>query len=168
MRRLLLLALLLIMTASAAAEIAGHPEQVRPLLPGQQVPAFELKSVSGQTVAVDPADFDRPLVLTFYRGGWCPYCNLHLAELRHAEAQLREMGFDVWFVSPDRPELLAEGKTPPRAIHCIRMPMRSPPGLSVSPFGSMTTRMRSTRASVSTSLKEPAPNTVRCRWLQPF
>jgi peroxiredoxin len=48
----------------------------------------------------------KPLVLTFFRGGWCPYCNLHLAELRKAEGELKEMGFDIWFISIDRPELL--------------------------------------------------------------
>ncbi len=110
MPRLLLLPLFLLMTASAASEIADHPEQVRPLLPGQSVPTFEIKSVTGEAVHVDPAEFEKPVVLTFYRGGWCPYCNLHLAELRHAEERLSEMGFDVWFVSPDRPELLADGQ----------------------------------------------------------
>ena len=110
MSRFLLIALLVLTTASAAAEIVDRPEQVRPLLPGQVVPAFELKSVSGKAVQVDPATFEKPVVLTFYRGGWCPYCNLHLAELRHAEEELRQMEFDVWFVSPDRPELLAEGQ----------------------------------------------------------
>ena len=49
-----------------------------------------------------------PLVISFYRGAWCPYCNLHLSELRHAENQLKEMGFNVWFISIDKPELLLE------------------------------------------------------------
>jgi peroxiredoxin len=49
----------------------------------------------------------KPLVLIFYRGGWCPYCNLHLAELRHAEAKLIEMGYEVLFIGADLPEKLA-------------------------------------------------------------
>jgi peroxiredoxin len=55
----------------------------------------------------------KPLVLSFFRGGWCPYCNLHLAELRKAENELREMGFDIWFISIDRPELLYESLQQP-------------------------------------------------------
>ncbi len=91
------------------AEIHAQADQIRPLLPGSTIPAFTLVDTDGRQQAVDANTLEGPLVLTFYRGGWCPYCNLHLAELRHAEAELRALGFAVWFVSPDRPELLAEG-----------------------------------------------------------
>jgi hypothetical protein len=67
MPRLLLLALLLIMTADAASEIVDHPEQVRPLLPGQSVPAFKLKSIAGEAVHVDPAAFEKPVVFSLAR-----------------------------------------------------------------------------------------------------
>ncbi len=100
----------LFLTATAWAEVYSDAAQVRPLLPGSSIPAFKLLDVTGEAINVDPANLEQPIVLTFYRGGWCPYCNLHLAELRHAEEQLRELGFAVWFVSPDRPELLAEGQ----------------------------------------------------------
>ncbi len=101
---------LLLLASMAWAEIYPDASQVQPLLPGSEIPAFKLMDVSGETITVDPGALEKPIVLTFYRGGWCPYCNLHLAELRHAEERLRELGFAVWFVSPDRPELLAEGE----------------------------------------------------------
>ena len=41
-----------------------------------------------------------------YRGGWCPYCNLHLAALRKVEQPLKEMGFQIIAISPDKPEEL--------------------------------------------------------------
>lgn len=91
------------------SQIHDSAEQVRPLLPGMGAPQVRFLDVSGDPVGLEPNALDKPLVLTFYRGGWCPYCNLHLAELRTAEAELAELGFDVWFASPDRPELLAEG-----------------------------------------------------------
>lgn len=108
MRSILLAAMLLLPTLSIA-EIFDAPEQVRPVLPGMQAPTFRVIDVDGEVMEIDPAKLEKPVILTFYRGGWCPYCNMHLAELRTAEAELTEMGFDVWFVSPDRPELLAEG-----------------------------------------------------------
>lgn len=108
--RSILLTVLLLLPAFAAAEIFDSPEQVRPVLPGMQAPKFRALDVDGNEIEVDPANLERPVVLTFYRGGWCPYCNMHLAELRKTEDQLKEMGFDVWFISPDRPELLSEGK----------------------------------------------------------
>ena len=108
--RSILFAAFLLLPAFAAAEIFDSPEQVRPVLPGMQAPEFRALDVDGEAVEVDPAELGRPVVLTFYRGGWCPYCNMHLAELRTTEAELTEMGFDVWFISPDKPELLAEGE----------------------------------------------------------
>jgi len=80
--------------------------QVQPLLPGMQAPVFDVLNVEGQAVHFDPENMSKPLALTFFRGGWCPYCNLHLAELRKAETELRELGFDIWFISVDRPEML--------------------------------------------------------------
>lgn len=105
------LAALLLLAAAVTARAEIHPdaESVRPLLPGMQAPAFTLLDVDGTPVEYAPGAHGAPVVLTFYRGGWCPYCNLHLAELRTAEAELKELGFEVWFVSPDRPALLAEG-----------------------------------------------------------
>jgi len=108
--RAILLAALLLLPVLSFAEIFDTPEQVRPVLPGMQAPEFRALDVDGEAIEVDPAELQRPIVLTFYRGGWCPYCNMHLAELRTTEAELTEMGFDVWFISPDKPELLAEGK----------------------------------------------------------
>jgi len=45
-------------------------------------------------------------VLIFYRGGWCPYCNAQLADMHLVEPRLRASGFEVVFISTDRPELL--------------------------------------------------------------
>jgi peroxiredoxin len=87
-------------------EIHANANEVQPLLPGMQAPAFEVRDPRGTAVRFDPQHMAQPLVLTFFRGGWCPYCNLHLAEMRKAEAELKQMGFDIWFISIDRPELL--------------------------------------------------------------
>jgi peroxiredoxin len=94
---------------------AIHPsaETVQPLLPGMKAPAFQVRDAAGRPVSFDPDHLAEPIVLTFFRGGWCPYCNLHLAELRHVQSDLKMMGFDLWFVSIDRPELLYESLEDP-------------------------------------------------------
>ena len=118
----LILILTYLLSAVAPAGLAAddprsaiHPEAsaVQPLLPGMRVPAFEVRDAKGAPVAFDPDHMSKPMVLTFFRGGWCPYCNLHLAELRKAEAELEQMGFDIWFISVDRPELLYESLEQP-------------------------------------------------------
>lgn len=79
---------------------------VQPLLPGMQAPAFEVRTVEDETFRFDPEAMTRPVILTFFRGGWCPYCNLYLSELREAQDTLESMGFELWFISVDRPEQL--------------------------------------------------------------
>jgi peroxiredoxin len=98
---------------SDRTRIHASADQVEPLLPGMNAPEFHVLDARGKPVAFDPAAMQRPLIITFFRGGWCPYCNLHLAELRHAEQELKSMGFDLWFVSIDKPEILYESLEDP-------------------------------------------------------
>ena len=97
-------------SAHDRTEIHSQANEAQPILAGMLAPAFNVRDIAGQVVSFDPAQMDHPLVLTFYRGGWCPYCNLHLAEMASAEEELLEMGFDVWFISIDQPSVLAEGQ----------------------------------------------------------
>lgn len=91
---------------SGRTDIHTSADQVQPLLPGMPAPAVHLRDALGNPVSFDPASLEKPVIITFFRGGWCPYCNLHLAELRHAEQELKAMGFDIWFISIDQPEQL--------------------------------------------------------------
>ena len=88
---------------------------VSPLLPGMTIPEFNGITPEGKTINFDPSNLDKPFVLTFYRGGWCPYCNAHLGEMREAEKQLVDLGFDVFFASPDQPSYLIESLKDKRA-----------------------------------------------------
>ncbi len=83
-------------------------ESVTPLLPGMSIPMFTAYTPDGEKVTFDPENLTKPFVLTFYRGGWCPYCNSHLGEMRMVEKDLVEKGFDVFFISPDQPSFLLE------------------------------------------------------------
>ena len=94
-------------------------EQVQPLLPGMKAPSFTVRNVKGNPVEGDPAKREKPLVLTFFRGGWCPYCNLLLAEMRHTEADLTALGFDIWFISIDKPELLYPSMDQPDIAYTV-------------------------------------------------
>jgi len=124
-KSLLLAAVFLVFFAGSAlaqsqrTDIHLDASDVQPLLPGMQAPAFEVLSVEGRPVRFDPEYMQKPLVLIFFRGGWCPYCNLHLAELRKAEGELKEMGFDIWFISIDRPELLYDSLEQPDVGYTI-------------------------------------------------
>ncbi|MDX1571347.1 MAG: peroxiredoxin-like family protein [Xanthomonadales bacterium] len=99
---------LLIVASVSAAEVAPDAFSVKPLLAGERAPEFEAPSAAGEVFHFDPEALDRPTLIIFYRGGWCPYCNLHWAELRRIEDELLASGVDLIFLSADRPSVLAE------------------------------------------------------------
>ncbi|MDH4108328.1 MAG: redoxin domain-containing protein [Gammaproteobacteria bacterium] len=89
--------------------IAASAAAITPLRAGDPAPAFELRTVNDQAWRFEPDRLERPTVLISFRGGWCPYCNLHLSELRHVIPDLRADGFDVLFLSGDAPAQLYAG-----------------------------------------------------------
>jgi peroxiredoxin len=101
------------MAADNREAIHASADLVQPLLPGMKAPDFTVRNTADENFEFIGTELTKPVVLTFFRGGWCPYCNLNLSELRLVEKQLREMGFSVWFISMDKPELLLESLDDP-------------------------------------------------------
>ena len=90
----------------AGMDVPDDAEDVQPVAVGDAAPQFTVYEVNGEPYLFEPGKLQKPVVLITYRGGWCPYCNMHLKELREAEPRLLEMGFEVIFLSTDRPEIL--------------------------------------------------------------
>lgn len=93
----------------AGTPIAVDAESIEPLGKGDAAPSFVVRTVDGENFDFDPRDLDRPAILISFRGGWCPYCNIHLSELRHVVPEIGELDVDVYFLSGDRPDALYEG-----------------------------------------------------------
>jgi len=91
------------------SQLPEKGEDVKPLKVGESVPAVTLKAISGETVSLIKLLKEKPTVLIFYRGGWCPYCNQHLAEMADYEDKILALGYQIIAVSPDSPDNL--GKT---------------------------------------------------------
>ena len=86
-----------------SAEIAASSDKVRPLLIGQPAPTASLQSIDGKTVSLAQVLAAKPAVVVFYRGGWCPYCNTQLSDLRKLVAPLKAKGVALIAISPDLP-----------------------------------------------------------------
>lgn len=95
-------------TEAASAGYAEEAAEVTPVLTGTRIPDVAVRDIEGDSVRLRSLVNQKPTVLIFYRGGWCPYCNKHMAELQQVENQLVEMGYRIAAISPDRPELLKE------------------------------------------------------------
>ena len=92
--------------AADILELPARAEDISPKQVGDRAPAFTVRTVDGEPYRFDPDNLERPTILISFRGGWCPYCNMHLSELRHVIPELKENGFDVLFLSNDRPDQL--------------------------------------------------------------
>ncbi len=95
-----------IQSGHADVPVADSADLIEPLHAGDRAPRFIVASVDGEAFDFNPESLERPVVLLTFRGGWCPYCNMYLSDMRHAIPEMREMGVDVLFLSGDRAELL--------------------------------------------------------------
>jgi peroxiredoxin len=68
------------------------------------MPAFALPNADGATVRSGDLLGNGPLIVTFYRGGWCPYCNLELRTYQAQLDRLRAAGASVVAISPELPD----------------------------------------------------------------
>ena len=88
---------------------------------GQQAPNATLKDVSGKMRKLSDLYAQGPVFVVFYRGGWCPFCNLQLHELTEAKPEFDKRGVILVAISVDQPS--QEAKT--QAKDGIPFPMLS-------------------------------------------
>ncbi|MBX9927227.1 MAG: AhpC/TSA family protein [Hyphomicrobiaceae bacterium] len=71
---------------------------------GDRFPALVLTDQSGRAVDLGRLADAQPLIVTFYRGGWCPYCNLELRAYQKALPDIDALGAKLIAVSPETPD----------------------------------------------------------------
>lgn len=89
-------------TALAASNIVN-----RALKAGRLAPDFVLPDHKGKPVRLSRILQDGPVILTFYRGGWCPYCNLELRAYQALADKMNRAGVRLIAVSPQAPDATA-------------------------------------------------------------
>lgn len=97
--------------AEKSAQLVGDLERLRRLeLPeralhvGERAPNIRLPDASGQWLEFDRLHAQGPVVLVFYRGQCCPYCNLELRAYPKLLPQFRSLGATVVAISPQTPD----------------------------------------------------------------
>ncbi|GGD84037.1 peroxiredoxin-like family protein [Paenibacillus nasutitermitis] len=71
---------------------------------GAAAPDFTLSNQTGSNVSLSAESAKGPVILTFYRGSWCPFCNLELKAYQHILAGIQEVGAQLLAVSPLTPD----------------------------------------------------------------
>jgi peroxiredoxin len=80
----------------------------KPLVLGEKMISFEIENAAGGTLSLDKMLEDGPVVLTFYRGSWCPYCRGELSSIQARLEKISKAGGSVLAVSPEVPEETAD------------------------------------------------------------
>ncbi|MCZ4696073.1 peroxiredoxin-like family protein [Ancylomarina euxinus] len=71
---------------------------------GQKAPEFEAFDQNGSKFNSADILKEKQLIVVFYRGQWCPYCNRHLSELQNHLEDFREAGAQIVAISPEQTE----------------------------------------------------------------
>ncbi|MGD1712136.1 peroxiredoxin-like family protein [Hydrocoleum sp. CS-953] len=71
---------------------------------GEKVPEFSLQNAVGNAVDLKSLLAENPVVISFYRGGWCPYCNMELRGLQKYLPEITELGAKLIAISPETPD----------------------------------------------------------------
>ena len=90
--------------ASSLNMIAETADKVAPLMNGQQVPMVNVTTLSGKEVPLTTILKNKKTILFFYRGGWCPFCNTQMGQLKQIEGKLKSLGFQLVGISTDNPK----------------------------------------------------------------
>jgi len=84
----------------ATAELIASGQAGRARQAGELAPEFTLNDPDGRAVRSVDLLAQGPLVVTFYRGVWCPYCNMELEALQAARGYIRALGAKIVALSP--------------------------------------------------------------------
>jgi len=93
---------LLLEKAAAQLALSGIADQV--LKAGEQAPDLTLPNAVGRPVHLDAALENGPVVVTFYRGIWCPYCSLQLKAYQKILPEILRLGGSLLAISPQSPD----------------------------------------------------------------
>ena len=91
-----------VMRAATARLVAtGITNQT--LREGEKIPSFALPNAAGKTVRSDEVLAKGPVVLNFYRGGWCSYCNIEMRVLQQRLPEIEDLGASLVAIAPELP-----------------------------------------------------------------
>ncbi|MFF2531931.1 peroxiredoxin-like family protein [Brevibacillus sp. NPDC058079] len=77
--------------------------QAKGLPIGSMAPDFTLNDHTGKTITLSEEIVKGPIVLTFFRGSWCPYCNLELQAYQKQIDTIASLGAQLFAISPQSP-----------------------------------------------------------------
>ena len=87
----------------ATKTLIDNGQADRALKAGENAPHFSLSDPEGNIYNLPDLLVRGPVVVTFYRGVWCPFCNLDLAALEAERGEIEARGAQLLAISPQTP-----------------------------------------------------------------
>ncbi len=84
--------------------VIANASEVKGLSKGDRAPDFSLPNAFGKKVLLSQALKSGIVIIKFYRGEWCPICNLDLRAIQQHLPQIRSLGASLIAISPQRPD----------------------------------------------------------------
>ncbi len=137
----------------ATAELIASGAAQKALKAGDSAPAFTLNDHEGHPVSSTELLRQGPLVVTFYRGVWCPYCNMELQALQAAQPDIRAAGANLVAISP---QLAANSRKSVRQ-NALTFPILSDPHNDVAAQFGLRFKLQDYLIELYKSLKNDLP-----------
>lgn len=90
--------------AQDAQALQTHHTAILKSTLGDTAPDFALPNAVGELITLSDLLQKGKVVLTFYRGSWCPYCNLQLRQYQQALPEIKDLGGELVAISPQTPD----------------------------------------------------------------
>ena len=71
---------------------------------GDKIPDFCLENIHGEMVSIQDILENESAVITFYRGGWCPYCSVEMQAWQDVYEQIKKKSYELIAISPEKAE----------------------------------------------------------------
>ncbi len=106
MKKLLFILFCLTLLQPSFSQDTRSVDEANGLPVGVKAPNFIAIDADSTSFDLYKALKDGPVVIIFYRGFWCPYCDKHLAQIQDSLPLITERGVKIVAVSPEKPEYL--------------------------------------------------------------
>lgn len=90
-----------------AANAVGVADEGLGVAVGSQLPNITVNDINNKNVSLSGYWADQPALVVFYRGGWCPYCNMQVQELSRRYQEFKAAGIQPVLISVDAPDKAA-------------------------------------------------------------
>jgi len=94
--------------ASVITKLKSENKEEQALKAPDFAPKFKAQSATGEDIALEEALKNGPVIVTFYRGQWCPFCNIHMRAYQRTLEQFEKLGAKLVALSPQLPQFAQE------------------------------------------------------------